>query len=303
MAFGCSKPKEPPVLTGDWKEKGNGSTYQYAIITDDAMEIYSVSNDTKSLYWAGTFVPPETAEEPYTWVSEADQVKMSNKLFTSNLEQKEFTYQKGVISYTTSILGVEAKRQLTKTSEEPSVDQMISKDSYTQDNLLQPNVLEMSGGFAGASNYLNYTAIIENPNDAMTMRSTQYTVTVKDNSGKVIASDSGGSGELLPGEKTVISGSVNCSGGIAADMDIRVMCKANDFTMGHSVIPSNEFYFQGLSVIDKGIVNGLTVVGTIYNHSNTSTMLRVDGVYRKDGTIVDSECVYLNNVYPGENSF
>ena len=303
LAFGCSKPKEPPILTGDWKEKGNGSSYHYAIITDNAMEIYAVSGNTRSLYWAGTFTPPETAEEPYTWESEADQVKMNNQLFSSSLDKKEFTYDKGTISYTSSIMGIETKRQLTKTSDEPSVDQMISKDSYTQDELLQPNVIEIGGGFAGTSNYLNYVAIVENPNATMTMRHANYTVTVKDSSGKVIASDSGGCGELLPLEKTVISGMVNCTGGIAADMDIRVTCNTNDFTLGHSVIPSSEFYFQDLSLVDKGIVYGLTVVGTIFNNTNTSTMLRIDGVYRKDGKIVGSESEYINNLYPGENSF
>ena len=303
LAFGCSKPKEPPILTGDWKEKGNGSSYHYAIITDNAMEIYAVSGNTRSLYWAGTFTPPETAEEPYTWESDADQVKMNNQLFTSSLDKKEFTYDKGTISYTSSIMGIETKRQLTKTSDEPSVDQMISKESYTQGELLQPNVVEMGGGLAGTSNYLRYVAIIENPNTSMTMRYLDYTVTVKDASGKVIASDSGGCGELLPSEKAVISGMVNCAGGIAADMDIRVICNANNFTLGHSVIPSSEFYFQDLSIIDKGIVEGLTVVGTIYNNSNTSTMLRIDGIYRKDGKIVYSESGYINNLLPGENSF
>lgn len=109
---------QAPDLSGDWKQVNGNSddSYQMATIADDVIEIYWVteSTDTKSLYWAGSFIAPETADEPYTWESVNDTEKTASALMASGDETKTFTYQDGQISYDVSALGMTQTVKLEK---------------------------------------------------------------------------------------------------------------------------------------------------------------------------------------------
>lgn len=107
-----------PDLSGDWKQVNANSedSYQEATISGDVIEIYwvSASTDTKSLYWAGSFVAPETADEPYTWDSVNDTEKTGSALMASGDETKTFTYEDGQLSYEVSALGMTQTVKLEK---------------------------------------------------------------------------------------------------------------------------------------------------------------------------------------------
>ena len=117
-ACGGKKSKEPADLTGQWKQSNSSSkdSYMTATISGDTIEIYwtSETDDSKSLYWAGTFTDPTTADEPYVWTSENDHSKTDTALLASMDDTKEFTYQKGVISYSASALGTTTTVKLEK---------------------------------------------------------------------------------------------------------------------------------------------------------------------------------------------
>ena len=117
-ACGGKKSKEPADLTGQWKQSNSSSkdSYMTATISGDTIEIYwtSETDDSKSLYWAGTFTAPTTADEPYVWTSENDHSKTDTALLASMDDTKEFTYQKGVISYSASALGTTTTVKLEK---------------------------------------------------------------------------------------------------------------------------------------------------------------------------------------------
>ncbi|TMU87124.1 hypothetical protein FGG79_03010 [Bacillus sp. BHET2] len=110
--------KQIPELTGEWKQTNSKSSdaYQAATINNDTIEIYWVSDngDTKSLYWAGSFTAPTTADEPYTWDSESDHSKTENAMLASSDDTKTMTYQDGVLSYEVSALGTTTKVKLEK---------------------------------------------------------------------------------------------------------------------------------------------------------------------------------------------
>lgn len=110
--------KQIPELTGEWKQTNSKSSdaYQAATINNDTIEIYWVSDngDTKSLYWAGSFASPTTADEPYTWDSENDHSKTENAMLASSDDTKTMTYQDGVLSYEVSALGTTTKVKLEK---------------------------------------------------------------------------------------------------------------------------------------------------------------------------------------------
>ena len=100
--------KQPPVLTGTWKQTNSESddSYQEATITDSTIEVYWVADDTKALYWAGSFTAPTTADEPYTWDSANDTEKTSSALLASGDATKTFTYKDGTLSYEVTAMGV-----------------------------------------------------------------------------------------------------------------------------------------------------------------------------------------------------
>ena len=110
--------KQIPDLTGEWKQVNSKSvdSYQSATITGDTIEIYWVSDngDTKSLYWAGSFVAPTTADEPYSWDSENDHSKTESAMLASTADTKTMTYQNGVLSYEASAMGTTTIVKLEK---------------------------------------------------------------------------------------------------------------------------------------------------------------------------------------------
>lgn len=112
---------ELPNLSGEWKQSNSNSdeSWHGATISENTIEIYWVSNngDTKSLYWSGTFVAPETTDEPYTWVSENDKEKTGAAILASGDDTKTFTYEDGQISYSASAMGTTTTVRLEKSEE------------------------------------------------------------------------------------------------------------------------------------------------------------------------------------------
>ena len=113
-----SPKKQAPDLTGNWKQTNSksDSSYQAATISGDTIEIYWISDngDTKSLYWAGSFVAPTTTDEPYKWDSKNDHSKTEGAMLASSDDTKTMTYQNGVLSYEASALGTTTTVKLEK---------------------------------------------------------------------------------------------------------------------------------------------------------------------------------------------
>ena len=101
-------------LSGTWTSEKSGDSYQEAVITDNYIEINWMSKDTKSLYWAGSYIAPESAVTEYSWTSENDTEKTGSALLASGDDTKEFTYKDGIISYEASAMGTTKTMKLTK---------------------------------------------------------------------------------------------------------------------------------------------------------------------------------------------
>ncbi|WP_462405248.1 hypothetical protein [Gracilibacillus sp. Marseille-QA3620] len=115
---------EPPKqidLEGDWVQINSNSedSWQEAVIKGDTIEINWNNNDgdTKSLYWAGTFIKPTEGTESYSWISDNDTSKTDSALLASSAETKEFTYEDGILSYEAAALGTTTVIKLEKKSE------------------------------------------------------------------------------------------------------------------------------------------------------------------------------------------
>lgn len=117
MFAGCGK-KEPVNLNGEWKQVNSATegSYQTATIKDGEIEIYweSDNGDTKSLYWAGTYIAPTEYSDIYKWDSENDFEKTEKSLLSSSDEKKTITYENNELSYDVTALGVTTTVRLEK---------------------------------------------------------------------------------------------------------------------------------------------------------------------------------------------
>ena len=308
---GTSKTPEPEAATtklnlvGDWKEDTDNSSYFYAIIVGNTIEIYIQSADTRSLYWAGSYAEPTEPAKSYSWVSENDFTKTKSAMMASGDETKEFIYEDGVLSFYSKIMGVESTRKLKKVSDTPSVDEMKSTITVSQSELKQPELLEVGGSFGTNSNYYHYAALVRNPNENMGIEFTNYKVVVKDANGTILAVDDSVAGQLHPGETTVIEGFVDCSGGTVETVDFTLSCDRDDFVQNLSGLDSRNFYFNSLNYIEKGSsIWDKSITGVLINNSSTKCAnAAITALYRNHGKIVCAETTYMDAVQPGENMF
>lgn len=96
-----------PDLTGSWTQKTDTDTYMTADITADTITVYwtYAEDDSKALYWAGTFEAPTTGGT-YTWDSVNDHDKTDSAILASSGDTKTFTYADGGLSFDVTALGV-----------------------------------------------------------------------------------------------------------------------------------------------------------------------------------------------------
>ncbi len=108
--------KEPTDLTGTWKSEESEGTYQEAVINDGTIEINWINDaeQTKALYWIGSYEAPTEAVDTYSWTSAGDIETMASALLASQDETKDFKYENGKITYEVSAMGVTKTVELSK---------------------------------------------------------------------------------------------------------------------------------------------------------------------------------------------
>lgn len=119
-----SQTKDIPDLTGYWtmrdssqSNSGSSTTSMVAQITEDTIEVYWLtgSNNTRLIFWSGTYTPPTTSELPYKWSSMKNAIITANSAFASPDTIKLFTYDKdGALSFTASTMGLQYPVKLYK---------------------------------------------------------------------------------------------------------------------------------------------------------------------------------------------
>ncbi|KFI48938.1 hypothetical protein [Bifidobacterium biavatii] len=110
------KPK-PADLTGTWKQTNSKSddSWMEATISGDSIEINWVGQDTKSLYWKGSYEAPSEAGD-WKWTSKGDTETMKTALMTSQDDTKDFAYSadKQELTYEASMLGTTMTIRMSK---------------------------------------------------------------------------------------------------------------------------------------------------------------------------------------------
>lgn len=104
-----------PDLTGSWIETNTDSDAKMsAEITSDTIEVYWSADETRALYWSGTYAAP-TEAGTYTWSSVNDHDKTDSALLASGDDTKDFIYNSnGEITFDVTAFGVTKTVHLTK---------------------------------------------------------------------------------------------------------------------------------------------------------------------------------------------
>lgn len=104
----CSSAASVPAadLTGTWASTStDGPTFE-ATISDNLIEINIVNDDTKALYWKGTFPLPEKVTEGTVITSTADTEALASSIMGSQDQSKDFTHTGGKLKFDFGALGV-----------------------------------------------------------------------------------------------------------------------------------------------------------------------------------------------------
>ena len=120
---------EPEVhlldLTGQWKEADPAfeGAYYGAVIYGDKIELHRVSGGggTRYLYWAGSYVPPETEEETYAWTSQVGGRRTDSEAIAAAEVSKDFAYEDGRLSCTVKDDGTERTLLMEREEWEPGL--------------------------------------------------------------------------------------------------------------------------------------------------------------------------------------
>ena len=110
------KKTEPLSLVGEWQEAQQNSTYHIATITDDTIKVYwyTPKDETKALYWEGTYEPPKDDAKTYEWTSKANREALDSSLLASRDSEKKFAYDGKYLTYEVTAMGVTKKVRLEK---------------------------------------------------------------------------------------------------------------------------------------------------------------------------------------------
>lgn len=158
------EPETVPDLTGEWKQTNSASdeSYQSATITGNEITIYWVdeTTDTRSLYWAGSYIAPTEPGDTYTWISENDTSKTDTALLASSDETKEFIYESGLLQYETSVLGTTQTVKLEKDANSVStIEEGTSQTSVDvePETAVEPEMtLGQKNAIKKAESYISY---------------------------------------------------------------------------------------------------------------------------------------------------
>lgn len=104
-----SEAPKPPDLQGLWKQTNSkaSDTWQEAKISGNTIEVHFIGDngDTKSLYWAGTFVAPTAPGASYGWESKNDKSKTGGSVVGSPSDTKTFSFADGALSWDVTMMG------------------------------------------------------------------------------------------------------------------------------------------------------------------------------------------------------
>jgi|GEM_PF-703747 len=190
-------------------------------------------------------------------------------------------------------------------------DNTITKDSPSIAGKTKTITLKDSGWYVKSSYkdsyYLGFCVIAENPNESLVANNTKAKVTVKNNSGNVLATQEAYMGDIMNGDIGIAEGSMEILAAYNPD-DIQVQfdLDCTDYSKNSSLgknIRTSDFEVFNVSEFPSSysLGNTLKITGEVKNNSSEKCNSHVFCVLRKDGKIVFSDSTYLDALNSGES--
>jgi hypothetical protein len=111
MPASSASSTESTTLTGEWSYAKDSMAFD-AEVAGDMINIYLTLDESRGLYWAGTF--EEAAVDGQIVASNADTAALEASLYGSQSDTKEFTFRNGQIEFEFTIMGVVTEIGLTR---------------------------------------------------------------------------------------------------------------------------------------------------------------------------------------------
>ncbi len=195
---------EPAVvldLSGGWKQTNFNSdtNYQIAMITENTIEVYwkSETDNLTALYWAGTYVPPTSETNEYSWESVNDRSRTDSALLASENDKKTFTHKDGVISYSVTAMGVAKTVELVRSDDvNINVQEAVSTADPLPFEIAESGYVVMKGF---NTFYFQYAIKANNPNPEMAYNYPSMRITARDESDAILWTGEVVGPSILPG--------------------------------------------------------------------------------------------------------
>ena len=305
--FGCGNSSQrendvvvPLDLIGEWEQKGvNPDSWQEAIINGNEIEIYWVSEggSTKALYWAGSYLAPTEDTDKYEWISHNNFSKTSSAMLASSADTKTFKYDKGVISYEVSAMGVTSVIELKKTKDIP-LEERESVNTDPSENEFKALGIKEYGYCISDAGYLYIAVILNNPNTQYAVEFPSFRVTAYDEADKVIGTEDQTLSVIYPNQDFAYAGQCFKVSTEPIRVDVTVI-EPDEYNITNPNSLEYSTYIQmqgeGTSIIDEKILGEISNQNTYDIDSAIATVLFRDS----EGKLVGGDCTFIDKIPAG----
>lgn len=296
----ANESEEMPDLSGNWEQEGKGESYQAGYISDDVIEIYWITDDSKALYWSGSYEPPTEKTDSFSWESRNDKKKTDKALLASLDDSKIFTYDSGKISYEVTVQGVTQTVKLIPTDTDYSTSNGGTKESEKEFE----EIILLNSGWNCTKPYdysrVYYAVEISNPNEGYAIEFPTITITARDSNGKILSNDERVLNSIAAGDTIIYGSDATYEGDMPETVDISVSCNDRNYKKqdANKYVKQSDFTIFNVSE-NNGTFKKYT--GEITNNSDVDfRTVSISVIYKLNGEMVGGENSFLNDLGSGE---
>ena len=276
-------------LDGKWKQTNSNNpndSWMEATIDGSTISVNWVTSggSAKSVYWIGSYDAPETTEDAYSFTSKRNASATDGALLASTDDAKEFSYSGGVLSYDVTMMGTTTTVTLEREGD-------VDGENSTGTESTEPHVKE--SGWSYSNGYVNFCAIVDNPDPVNCYVGMPLNVTAKGADGTVLANSTVYASWVAPNDVMPV-------GCVLSDVSEEPSEVTVDFSHGDGSKPGHDYTLADLPVSNV-TDTGKKVTGEFANNTGCDfdRGVTVLAVFRGGGKIVGfAERVDYSNPCP-----
>ena len=224
-------------LDGEWKQTNSNdpkNSWMEATIDGGTVSVDWVTGggSSKSVYWVGSYDAPDTTGDSYSFTSRRDASATDGALLASTADEKEFSYSGGVLSCEVTMLGTTTTVTFERESGASATKQGSSESA-------EPSVKE--SGWSYSNGYVNFCAIVDNPDPVNCYVGMPLNVTAKGADGTILANSTVYASWVAPNDVMPV-------GCVLSDVSEEPSEVTVDFSHGDGSRPGHDYTLSDLPV-------------------------------------------------------